>query len=188
VYADAAGGVVAHYRDIAQDLLRAGGFPASQDADHSPDDDGDYWTWTVDEIAAALADDRMTRIARAWFGLDDRASGMHLDPDRHVLYRVLTLEQLAARFDMSHDAATDALARIRAALRQARDRRPAPYVDRTLYTGWTALVASGFLAAERFAGVTGAAAEALRALERGVGADETGRRTGLFRRRAERGL
>src|SRR5690606_12324615 len=44
--------------------------------------------------------------------------------------------------------------------------RPAPYIDRTLYTGWVALVASGYLAAARFARVEHAAAPALRALDR----------------------
>ena len=31
-----------------------GGFYASQDADHSLDDDGDYFTWTLDEARAVL--------------------------------------------------------------------------------------------------------------------------------------
>ena len=31
-----------------------GGFYASQDADYSLDDDGDYFTWTLDELRSAL--------------------------------------------------------------------------------------------------------------------------------------
>ena len=47
-----------------------------------------------------------------------------------------------------------------------RDGRPRPFVDETVYTGWSALVASGFLAAARHLDVPHAAADAVRALER----------------------
>jgi uncharacterized protein YyaL (SSP411 family) len=50
-----------------------------------------------------------------------------------------------------------------------RDRRPAPFVDLTLYSGWVALVASGHFAAARYAGIDEAAPRALGALERCVG-------------------
>src|SRR5688500_7332341 len=43
----AARGIVEYYFDVSPALLQQGGFPASQDADFSPEDDGDYWTWTV---------------------------------------------------------------------------------------------------------------------------------------------
>jgi uncharacterized protein YyaL (SSP411 family) len=61
---------------------------------------------------------------------------------------------------------TQLLARARARLKAARDERPRPYVDTTVYSGWSALVASGHLAAERYAGVAGARDTALRALDR----------------------
>jgi uncharacterized protein len=165
-YRAAAQGVVAHYHDIARDLLDDGGFPASQDADHSPDDDGDYWTWTREEIAAALDDDELTSTALTCFGFDDPAGTMHLDPSRHVLFRAFPSEALAERIGAGIAETEERVQRIREMLKRARDRRPAPYVDLTLYSGWAALVASGFLAAERFAGIEGAAATALRALER----------------------
>ena len=34
-----------------------GGFYASQDADNSMEDDGDYFTWTLDETKAVLSED-----------------------------------------------------------------------------------------------------------------------------------
>jgi hypothetical protein len=91
---------------------------------------------------------------------------MHLDRSRHVLFRALSSDELATRFDVAIADAEERLHRIHALLKEARDRRPAPYVDTTLYSGWSALVAAGFLAAERFAGIEGAAATALRALAR----------------------
>jgi uncharacterized protein YyaL (SSP411 family) len=159
-------GVVDYYHDIAPTLLLQGGFPASQDADHSPDDDGDYWTWTREEIAAALKDDELTQIALAYYGLDDPAGSMHLDRSRHVLFRAPTTDALASRFDSGIAEIERRVQHLRTALKIERDRRPAPYVDATIYPGWTALVASGFIAAQRFAGIDGAADTAVRALGR----------------------
>lgn len=165
-YRAAAAGVVDHYHDIARDLLREGGFPASQDADYSPDDDGDYWTWTREEVADALDDEELTRTALLYYGFADPAGAMHLDRSRHVLFRALPVESLAERTGVTIAEAEDRVKQIAGRLKQMRDRRPAPYVDITRYSGWTALVASGFLAAERFAGIEGGAATAIRALER----------------------
>ena len=56
--------VPSSFRTVARDIIRwtdewlsdrqHGGFYASQDADISLDDDGDYFTWTVDEAKAVL--------------------------------------------------------------------------------------------------------------------------------------
>jgi uncharacterized protein YyaL (SSP411 family) len=166
VLRDAAAGVVAHYHDIAPALLEAGGFPASQDADHSPDDDGDYWTWTRAEVSAVLRDPELERTAFRYFGFDDPASAMHLDRTRHVLFRALSMTALAHELGIPEAEAVARVERIRSALKAARDARPAPYVDVTLYAGWVALAAAGFIAAARFAHIAGAADTALRALER----------------------
>lgn len=145
-------GIVAHYEDVAADVLTAGGFPASQDADYSPNDDGDYWTWTQDELRAVLSAEELDA-AVTYFGVEDPASAMHLDERRHVLYRA---EPEGAEF------ITTAIMKLKA----ARDRRPQPYVDKTVYTGWSALVASGFIAAARYCDHVAAREYALRALER----------------------
>lgn len=148
LYREISHGIVEHYEDIAGELLRVGGFPASQDADITDLDDGDYWTWTHEELRAVLSDDEYER-AVAGFGLSDPGTAMHLDPNRHVLYR-----------------AQDMAAGIRAKLKAARDQRPRPYVDESVYSGWTALVASGFIAAARYTQHPRALAHAQRALDR----------------------
>ncbi len=61
--------VDADFARVARDIIRwldatmtdreRGGFYASQDADLSLDDDGDYFTWTRDEAAAVLTADEM---------------------------------------------------------------------------------------------------------------------------------
>src|SRR5580658_9483586 len=55
------------FADVARDIIRwmdewlsdraRGGFYASQDADYSMDDDGDYFTWTLEETKAALSEE-----------------------------------------------------------------------------------------------------------------------------------
>src|SRR6202142_325248 len=55
------------FADVARDITRwmdewlsdraHGGFYASQDADYSMDDDGDYFTWTLEETKAALTEE-----------------------------------------------------------------------------------------------------------------------------------
>ncbi len=175
----AAEGIVGHYLDVAPELVAAGGFPASQDADLGPDDDGDYWTWTADEVAEALAPGdaepgdpstaghRATAdAARLRWGLDDPESAMHLDPNRHVLFQAVAPAEVARRLGRpvaDVDARLDAARRT---LKGVRDRRPRPFVDATLYAGWVSLVASGHLAAARHLGTPDAGDAALRALDR----------------------
>ncbi|MBI4409728.1 MAG: thioredoxin domain-containing protein [Gemmatimonadetes bacterium] len=166
-YREVGGGVVDYYRDVSPALLDAGAFPASQDADIGPHDDGDYWTWTLEEIAAALeGDERGTRAAVLRYGLDDPASSMHLDPSRHVLYLALDAREVGLRLDIEEAEAARLLADVRRRLKAARDRRPRPFVDETLYSGWIGLVAAGHLAAARYLGRDDAGAAALRALDR----------------------
>jgi uncharacterized protein len=148
LYRDICHGTIEHYEDIAGELLQAGGFPASQDADITDTDDGDYWTWTHDELRQALGEADYQR-AVAMLGVDDAGTSMHLDPNRHVIYRAQDIEPA-----------------MRARLKAVRDQRPRPYVDESLYSGWVALVASGFIAAARFTAHPRALAHAQRALDR----------------------
>jgi uncharacterized protein YyaL (SSP411 family) len=165
LFKEVAEGIVAHYQDVSPALVQSGGFPASQDADFGADD-GDYWTWTESEIQHALGDANLTRIALLHYGLDDPATAMHLDPTRHVLYRRLEAEVIAQRTGISTDKTVVQLAEIKSRLKAARDERPRPYVDDTLYTGWVSLVASGHLAAARYLDSSVALERGLAALDR----------------------
>src|SRR5215467_3990839 len=61
-----------------------GGFYASQDADYSMDDDGDYFTWTLDEAKAVLSGDEL-QVAALRFDINE-VGEMHHDPAKNVLY------------------------------------------------------------------------------------------------------
>lgn len=167
LYRAVAEGILAHYRDVAPALVDEGGFPASQDADVGPHDDGGYWTWTVDEVRAALdGDETSTRAAVLRYGLDDVDSSMPHDRSRHVPYLARSVAEVAAELGDDEAATTARLAEVRARLKAARDARPRPFVDETVYSGWSALVASGHLAAARYLGRADAADTGIRALDR----------------------
>lgn len=165
-FARIADGVVDHYTDVAADLVAEGGFPASQDADHGFDNDGDYWTWSEAELKEVLGDGLEYRVAYHHFGIEDQAGCMHLDESRHVLFHAVGVDEVADKLGVEPAEAAGAVADARVRLKAARDARPAPFVDRTLFSGWVALVASGHLAAARYLNRGDAGERALRSLER----------------------
>ncbi len=134
LYREVATGIVQWVLEVLCDRER-GVFFTSQDADVRFGDDGDYWTWTPEELREAVGDERRYEVARRVFDVDERGE-MHHNPRKHVLW-------------WSRDPAgeeewallRDALARLKA----ARDRRPAPAVDTTPYVNWNAMLAGAFL-------------------------------------------
>ena len=61
-----------------------GGFYASQDADYSLDDDGDYFTWTLDELRAALPPEE-ARVMELYYDVEPHGE-MHHNPAKNVLW------------------------------------------------------------------------------------------------------
>ena len=112
-----------------------GAFYTSQDADVGPDDDGDYWTWTEAEARAALNESEWDVAARVF---DIGPIGeMHHDRAKNVLWWKRDPS------DGERDLLTTAIAKLKA----ARDQRRAPFVDRTVYVNWNAMMAGAFLQA-----------------------------------------
>jgi uncharacterized protein YyaL (SSP411 family) len=162
LYADTARGIVRWVREVASDP--EGGYAASQDADVGLEDDGDYFTWTRDEAAAVLAPDELA-VAEAYWDIGT-AGEMHHNPSKNVLYVAATPEALAGRTGRSVVDVEQLIDRARTRLLAARARRPAPFVDRTRYTNWNAMMASAMLRAGTVLGDEGAADHGLRTLAR----------------------
>jgi uncharacterized protein len=120
-----------------------GGFYASQDADINLDDDGDYFTWTLDEARAALPPDEFE--AATWYWNLRELGDMHHNPAKNVLHVPYTFEQLAAKTGRSAEWLQEKIAAARAKLLAARGERPTPFIDRTLYTGWNAMAVTAYL-------------------------------------------
>jgi uncharacterized protein len=160
-YADVARGIVRWVREVASDP--EAGYAASQDADVGLDDDGDYFTWTREEAAAVLSGDELD-VAAAYYDIGT-AGEMHHNPGKNVLFVAAPLPAVARLTGLAEDAARLALASARRKLLEARDRRPAPFVDRTQYSNWNAMMASAMLRAGGVLGDEWARRHALATLE-----------------------
>ncbi len=127
-----------------------GGFYASQDADFSLDDDGDYFTWTRDEAAAVLTRDEM-QFAGVYFDIGE-VGDMHHNPAKNVLHITGTLEAAAratGATKIDPEGAAKMLETVKNRLYAARLERRTPYVDKTMYTAWNAMCISAYLEAGR---------------------------------------
>jgi uncharacterized protein YyaL (SSP411 family) len=149
---------------VARDILRwmdewlsdreRGGFYASQDADDSLDDDGDYFTWTRDEAAAVLTAEEF-EIAAAFYDIQP-VGDMHHNPAKNVLRRVTTVAELAAAQKKEAAAVAAVLESAKQKMYAARLQRKTPYVDKTVYTGWNGMCIAALPAGGACAGVEGA--------------------------------
>jgi uncharacterized protein YyaL (SSP411 family) len=150
----------------------AGGYFASQDADVGLDDDGDYFTWSLDEVRALVTEPELEALVRR-FDIEEQGEMQH-DPRRNVLWIRQSLPEIAASLGSAE--AEGWLRSGVAKLAEARSRRTAPAVDRTIYTGWSSMMASAVLEAGALLDRPALDAHALATLERlfGEAADPAG--------------
>lgn len=141
-----------------------GGFYASQDADFSLDDDGDYFTWTRDEAAAVLTPEEFA-VASAYYDIGE-IGDMHHNPAKNVLHVRGTLESVAKSNGISLETASELLASAKTKMYAARLKRPTPYVDKTVYVGWNGMCISAYLEAGRVLDMAETREFALKSLER----------------------
>jgi uncharacterized protein len=159
---------------VAKDIIRwmdewlsdqeRSGFYASQDADYSMDDDGDYFTWTLPETQAVLNEDE-TRVASLHYDINEIGE-MHHNPAKNVLYIRASVEDIAKRLNLSMEKIRSLLDSAKAKMYAARLKRPTPFVDKTLYTGWNALCISAYLEAAKVLSLKEPRDFALRSLDR----------------------
>jgi len=124
-----------------------GGFYGSQDADVGLDDDGDYFTWTLDEARSVLSGEELEFAAKYW---DIGELGdMHHNPAKNVLHSNQSLAEMAAQSGASEESLRKLRDSAREKLLAARAQRTAPYIDRTLYTSWNAMAVTAYLEAAR---------------------------------------
>jgi uncharacterized protein YyaL (SSP411 family) len=142
-YAGVARGIVHWIREVMADPT--GGYAASQDADVGLDDDGDYFTWTRDEAAAVLSAEEL-EVAAEYYDIGTAGEMQH-DPGKNVLFIASTVSKIALRTGQSAAATEQLLQSAQKKLRAARGHRTAPFVDRTRYTNWNAMLASAMLRA-----------------------------------------
>lgn len=142
----------------------SGGFYASQDADVSLDDDGDYFTWTRDEAAEVLTPEELA-VAAAYFEIGE-VGNMHHNPAKNVLHITGSLERIAHSAKVSIAEAKEIIRVAKRKMYAARLLRPAPFIDRTMYVGWNAMCISAYLEAGRVLEAPEVCAFALKSLDR----------------------
>ncbi len=141
-----------------------GGFHASQDADFSLDDDGDYFTWTRAEAAAVLTAAEMA-VVEPYFDIGP-VGDMHHNYEKNTLHIDLPLAQVAKQAGVTTERAAELLVSATPKMYAARKQRPTPYIDKTLYTAWNAMMISAYLAAGRVLQEPATSAFALKTLDR----------------------
>ena len=164
----------AFFADVARDIIRwmdewlsdreRGGFYASQDADINMEDDGDYFTWTLEEARAVLTEEE-SQVAALHYDINE-VGEMHHNPAKNVLYVRAPVDEIAKRLSLAPERVQEFLASAKKKMYAARLQRPTPYVDKTVYVGWNSLCVSAYLEAAKVLGLEDARKFALRSLDR----------------------
>jgi uncharacterized protein YyaL (SSP411 family) len=162
------------FAGVARDIIRwmdewlsdreRGGFYASQDADYSMDDDGDYFTWTRAEMQAVLTEEEAA-VAGLHYDVNE-VGEMHHNPEKNVLYVRASVEEVGRRLNLATERVAALLDSARQKMYAARLKRPTPYVDKTVYVGWNSLCVSAYLEAAKVLKLEPARRFALRSLDR----------------------
>src|SRR6266700_140625 len=158
---------------VAQDIIRwmdewltdqeHGGFYGSQDADYSLEDDGDYFTWTLDEAEAALSSEEL-QVAMLHYDIGE-VGEMHHNSAKNVLYLRATVDEIATRLQKTPQEVQAILETAKTQMYAARRKRPTPYLDKTVYVSWNGLCISAYLKAAQVLNLGPARKFALRSLD-----------------------
>jgi hypothetical protein len=127
-----------------------GGFYASQDADYSLDDDGDYFTWTLDELRTALLPDE-ARIMELYYDVEAHGE-MHHNPAKNVLWMASDAAEIAKQVSLDEATVRLTVAKAKGKMLAARLPRPTPFIDKTMYVSWNAMFVSAYLEVARVLG------------------------------------
>jgi uncharacterized protein YyaL (SSP411 family) len=148
-FRETAEGIIGWVNEVLSDQVR-GGFYASQDADYSLDDDGDYFTWTLDELRAVLAPDE-ARLVELHYDVEARGE-MHHNPAKNILWIARDAGEIAKLLRLDEADVRLIIARAKGKMLDARRKRPTPFIDTSLYVAWNAMFISAYLDAARALG------------------------------------
>ncbi len=136
--------------DVAREILRyverdmtspEGAFYSATDADSlSPSgerEEGWFFTWTPEELAAELGSERAGRVA-AYFGVTREGNF----EGRSILHTPRPLDEVARELGVKSDELREDVAFARERLYEARKERPAPLRDEKILTAWNGLMIS----------------------------------------------
>jgi uncharacterized protein YyaL (SSP411 family) len=143
---ETAEGIIGWVNEVLSDQQQ-GGFYASQDADYSLDDDGDYFTWTLTELRAALPPEQ-ARVMELYYDVEEHGE-MHHNPEKNVLWIARGPVEIAKTLGFDEATVRLTVAAAKTKMLAARKPRPTPYVDQTMYVSWNAMFVTAYLTAAR---------------------------------------
>jgi uncharacterized protein len=146
-FSDTADGIILWVNAVLSDQEN-GGFYASQDADYSLDDDGDYFTWTLEEVRAVLTPEE-SRVIEMYYDVEEQGE-MHHNPAKNVLWVARGFEEIGKMLGKDPEKTATVKLQAEAKMKVARLARPTPFVDKTMYVAWNAMFVSAYLEACRF--------------------------------------
>jgi uncharacterized protein len=146
---ETAEGIIGWVNELLSDQ-RAGGFYASQDADYCLSDDGDYFTWTLEEVREMLLPAE-ARIIELYYDVEPRGE-MHHNPAKNVLWVARDAAAIAKALGGDETAVRLTIARAKDKMLAGRLRRITPYIDTTMYVSWNAMFVSAYLEASHTLG------------------------------------
>ena len=146
---ETAEGIIGWVNELLSDQS-AGGFYASQDADYCLADDGDYFTWTLEEVHEALLPAE-ARIIELYYDVEAHGE-MHHNPAKNVLWVARDPAAIAKTLGGDETAVRLTIARAKDKMLAGRLRRITPYIDTTMYVSWNAMFVSAYLEATRILG------------------------------------
>jgi uncharacterized protein len=149
LFREIAEGIIGWANDVLSDQYN-GGFYASQDADYSLEDDGDYFTWTVAEIREMLLPEE-ARVMELYYDVEPQGE-MHHNPAKNVLWVARDAATIAQMLGGQETAVRLTITRAKDKLLAGRLRRITPYIDTTMYVSWNAMFVSAYLDAARVLG------------------------------------
>ncbi len=122
-----------------------GGFYSSIDAD-SEGEEGKFYLWRMDEVRAALKDDKLSDIFTLAYTLTE---GGNFE-GRNILQRKRNDTEIAEKLSLSAEEVSEQLARSRELLYQFRNQRIRPATDDKILTAWNAWMSTTFAEAARY--------------------------------------
>jgi uncharacterized protein len=146
---ETAEGIIGWVNELLSDQ-HSGGFYASQDADYCLSDDGDYFTWTLEELREVLVPAE-ARIVELYYDIESRGE-MHHNPAKNVLWVARDPAAIAKTLGGDETAVRLTIARAKDKMLAGRLRRITPYIDTTMYVAWNAMFVSAYLEAARTLG------------------------------------
>ena len=123
---------------------QSGGFYSSLDAD-SEGEEGKFYVWSKEEIAATLQDDLATKILCDYYEVSDKGNWEHTN----VLHRKDAIEDIAKRRNSTPEEIQKIIDQAKPKLFQVRSKRVRPGLDDKVLTSWNALMLKGYVDAYR---------------------------------------